>query len=138
MIFNVHIFLLNNASYQRYNETGFSDFCAKMCMYIYIGRGNLYQVIDYQVAIQTYSDQNGEYKIVFPQFFVNLSQFLLYIDLFNKYICIQKIQVAVLDIDICGPSQPRVLGVIGEQVHQSGSGWSPVVSNKYNLINFLC
>ncbi|KAK1123253.1 hypothetical protein K0M31_008883 [Melipona bicolor] len=36
------------------------------------------------------------------------------------------INVAVLDIDICGPSQPRVLGVIGEQVHQSGSGWSPV------------
>ncbi|KAF2893042.1 hypothetical protein ILUMI_13136 [Ignelater luminosus] len=34
--------------------------------------------------------------------------------------------VAVLDIDICGPSQPRVLGVAGEQVHQSGSGWSPV------------
>uniref|UniRef100_A0A182RMQ8 Cytosolic Fe-S cluster assembly factor NUBP1 homolog n=1 Tax=Anopheles funestus TaxID=62324 RepID=A0A182RMQ8_ANOFN len=32
----------------------------------------------------------------------------------------------VLDIDICGPSQPRVLGVLGEQVHQSGSGWSPV------------
>ncbi|XP_053974863.1 cytosolic Fe-S cluster assembly factor NUBP1 homolog isoform X2 [Hylaeus anthracinus] len=36
------------------------------------------------------------------------------------------INVAVLDIDICGPSQPRVLGVLGEQVHQSGSGWSPV------------
>ncbi|XP_050587128.1 cytosolic Fe-S cluster assembly factor NUBP1 homolog isoform X2 [Bombus affinis] len=36
------------------------------------------------------------------------------------------INVAILDIDICGPSQPRVLGVIGEQVHQSGSGWSPV------------
>lgn len=34
--------------------------------------------------------------------------------------------VAVLDIDICGPSQPRVLGVQDEQVHQSGSGWSPV------------
>lgn len=32
----------------------------------------------------------------------------------------------ILDIDICGPSQPRVFGVIGEQVHQSGSGWSPV------------
>lgn len=32
----------------------------------------------------------------------------------------------VLDVDICGPSQPRVFGVIGEQVHQSGSGWSPV------------
>ncbi|XP_008207591.1 cytosolic Fe-S cluster assembly factor NUBP1 homolog isoform X2 [Nasonia vitripennis] len=34
--------------------------------------------------------------------------------------------VAVLDIDICGPSQPRVLGALGEQVHQSASGWSPV------------
>lgn len=32
----------------------------------------------------------------------------------------------VLDIDICGPSQPRMFGVLGEQVHQSGSGWSPV------------
>jgi Mrp family chromosome partitioning ATPase len=38
------------------------------------------------------------------------------------------IQVAILDIDICGPSIPRVMGVLGEQVHQSGSGWSPVVS----------
>ncbi|XP_023288786.1 cytosolic Fe-S cluster assembly factor NUBP1 homolog isoform X2 [Orussus abietinus] len=34
--------------------------------------------------------------------------------------------VAVLDIDICGPSQPRVLGALGEQIHQSASGWSPV------------
>lgn len=34
--------------------------------------------------------------------------------------------VGVLDIDICGPSQPRLLGVLNEQVHQSGSGWSPV------------
>lgn len=33
---------------------------------------------------------------------------------------------SVLDIDICGPSQPRVFGVLDEQVHQSGSGWSPV------------
>ncbi|KAF5280573.1 hypothetical protein FQR65_LT00324 [Abscondita terminalis] len=37
-----------------------------------------------------------------------------------------ELNVAVLDIDICGPSQPRVLGVNGELVHQSGSGWSPV------------
>lgn len=34
--------------------------------------------------------------------------------------------VGVLDIDVCGPSQPRVMGVAGEQVHMSGSGWSPV------------
>lgn len=37
-----------------------------------------------------------------------------------------ELNFGVLDIDICGPSQPRVLGVLGEQVHQSGSGWSPV------------
>lgn len=35
-------------------------------------------------------------------------------------------QVGVLDIDICGPSVPKIFGVEGEQVHQSGSGWSPV------------
>lgn len=32
----------------------------------------------------------------------------------------------ILDLDICGPSQPRILGVENEQVHMSGSGWSPV------------
>ena len=37
-----------------------------------------------------------------------------------------EVNVGVLDIDICGPSLPRILGVEGEQVHQSGSGWSPV------------
>jgi len=35
-------------------------------------------------------------------------------------------QVGILDIDICGPSIPLIFGVDGEQVHQSGSGWSPV------------
>jgi Mrp family chromosome partitioning ATPase len=35
-------------------------------------------------------------------------------------------QVALLDIDICGPSQPRVMGVESATVHQSGSGWSPI------------
>eukprot|EP01137_Pigoraptor_chileana_P019734 Opistho-2@81175 len=39
-------------------------------------------------------------------------------------------QVAVLDIDICGPSIPRVMGVEGEQVHQSSSGWSPVYAGE--------
>ena len=34
--------------------------------------------------------------------------------------------IGVLDIDICGPSMPRVMGVLDEQVHNSGSGWSPV------------
>lgn len=38
----------------------------------------------------------------------------------------EDIQIGVLDIDICGPSIPKVMGLEGEQVHQSGSGWSPV------------
>lgn len=38
----------------------------------------------------------------------------------------QEKQIGVLDVDICGPSLPRILGVEGEQVHQSGSGWSPI------------
>ena len=46
-------------------------------------------------------------------------------------------QVAVLDIDICGPSQPKMLGVENEQVHQSGSGWSPVVSDNVCYNGFL-
>ena len=42
-----------------------------------------------------------------------------------------------MDVDICGPSAPRVMGVEGEQVHQSGSGWSPVVSLQRNLLKLL-
>eukprot|EP00898_Chlorokybus_atmophyticus_P008134 jgi/Chlat1/8321/Chrsp8S08090 len=35
-------------------------------------------------------------------------------------------QVGLLDIDICGPSLPKMLGLEGEEVHQSNLGWSPV------------
>ncbi|XP_050686468.1 cytosolic Fe-S cluster assembly factor nubp1-like [Eriocheir sinensis] len=35
-------------------------------------------------------------------------------------------EVGLLDIDICGPSQPRMLGAAEEKVHSSGAGWSPV------------
>lgn len=38
----------------------------------------------------------------------------------------ENINVGVLDIDLCGPSAPRIFGVLNEQVHQSGSGWSPI------------
>jgi Mrp family chromosome partitioning ATPase len=34
--------------------------------------------------------------------------------------------VGLLDIDICGPSIPRMLGLSDQRVHQSASGWSPV------------
>lgn len=35
-------------------------------------------------------------------------------------------EVAVVDVDICGPSLPRMFGTEGEEVHQSMDGWSPV------------
>ena len=34
--------------------------------------------------------------------------------------------VGLLDVDICGPSIPRMLGVSGRDVHQTVDGWSPV------------
>ncbi|CAJ0593328.1 unnamed protein product [Cylicocyclus nassatus] len=42
-------------------------------------------------------------------------------------------QVAILDVDICGPSQPRMLGVENEEVHDSADGWTPV-SVRENLL----
>eukprot|EP00887_Chlorella_sp_A99_P007980 scaffold12.g7980.t1 len=35
-------------------------------------------------------------------------------------------EVGLLDIDICGPSLPKMLGLEGEEIHQSNLGWSPV------------
>eukprot|EP01084_Bolivina_argentea_P172120 298174_1 len=35
-------------------------------------------------------------------------------------------QVGLLDVDICGPSVPLMLGLIGRDVHRSAAGWSPV------------
>lgn len=37
-----------------------------------------------------------------------------------------EVDVGLLDIDICGPSVPRMLGLEGSDVHRSNSGWSPV------------
>lgn len=34
--------------------------------------------------------------------------------------------IGVIDIDICGPSLPRMMGCQQESVHQSLNGWSPV------------
>jgi Mrp family chromosome partitioning ATPase len=38
----------------------------------------------------------------------------------------QGFQVGLLDVDITGPSVPRMLGLLGHEVHQSAAGWSPV------------
>lgn len=39
--------------------------------------------------------------------------------------------VGILDIDLCGPSIPRVFGLDGNQVHQATSGWVPVYTKPY-------
>ncbi|KAL7276171.1 cytosolic Fe-S cluster assembly factor nbp35 [Rhizina undulata] len=35
-------------------------------------------------------------------------------------------QVGVCDVDICGPSIPRMMGAEDESIHSSSSGWSPI------------
>ena len=44
-----------------------------------------------------------------------------------------QLNIGLLDIDICGPSVPRMLGLEGQEIHQSGSGWSPVFVEDLNL-----
>lgn len=39
--------------------------------------------------------------------------------------------VGLLDVDICGPSIPRMLGVSGRDVHQSADGWTPIFVNEW-------
>eukprot|EP00761_Pharyngomonas_kirbyi_P012202 gb/GECH01012229.1/.p1 GENE.gb/GECH01012229.1/~~gb/GECH01012229.1/.p1 ORF type:complete len:316 (+),score=88.46 gb/GECH01012229.1/:1-948(+) len=34
-------------------------------------------------------------------------------------------EIGLLDLDLCGPSIPRMLGLEGEQLHQSNTGWTP-------------
>ena len=34
--------------------------------------------------------------------------------------------IGVLDVDLCGPSVPKILGVEGKSVHQASEGWVPV------------
>ena len=43
------------------------------------------------------------------------------------------LRVGLLDVDICGPSIPLMLGLKGQTVHQSGSGWSPVYVTQEGL-----
>jgi len=39
------------------------------------------------------------------------------------------LKVGILDIDLCGPSIPRMLGVDGQEVHQHSGGWLPVYTS---------
>ncbi|KAJ2059449.1 cytosolic Fe-S cluster assembly factor nbp35 [Coemansia sp. S146] len=35
-------------------------------------------------------------------------------------------EVGVVDIDVCGPSVPKIMGCEREEIHRSSNGWSPV------------
>lgn len=39
------------------------------------------------------------------------------------------LKVGILDVDLTGPSMPKVLGLEGRQVHQGSNGWIPVYAN---------
>jgi len=43
----------------------------------------------------------------------------------------RNMDVGLLDVDICGPSVPRMLGIQGQEVHQSSEGWSPIYVNEH-------
>jgi Mrp family chromosome partitioning ATPase len=48
----------------------------------------------------------------------------------------EDVQVGVMDIDITGPSLPRIMGADGEQIHESSSGWTPIyVRDNLSLIS---
>lgn len=38
-------------------------------------------------------------------------------------------QVGILDVDLCGPSIPRMLGADQQAVHQCDAGWVPVYTD---------
>lgn len=42
------------------------------------------------------------------------------------FACDEATQTAVMDIDVCGPSIPTILGLRNQLIHASSSGWSPV------------
>ncbi|KAJ0251272.1 hypothetical protein HA466_0136200 [Hirschfeldia incana] len=45
-------------------------------------------------------------------------------------------RVGLMDLDICGPSLPKMLGLEGNRIHQSNYGWSPVyVDNNLGVVS---
>ena len=47
------------------------------------------------------------------------------------------LKVGVLDIDLCGPSVPRMLGLHGQEVHQSEAGWCPVYTDSSQTLGVM-
>jgi len=47
------------------------------------------------------------------------------------------LKVGILDIDLCGPSVPRILGVNGSEIHQSSQGWLPVYTDQSKSLGVM-
>ncbi|XP_065887489.1 cytosolic Fe-S cluster assembly factor NUBP2 homolog [Dysidea avara] len=48
-----------------------------------------------------------------------------------------KKKVGVLDVDLCGPSIPRMLNVEGQDVHQCPTGWVPVYTRADKMLSVM-
>ncbi|KAK2097304.1 Nucleotide-binding protein 2 [Saguinus oedipus] len=46
-------------------------------------------------------------------------------------------KVGILDVDLCGPSIPRMLGAQGRAVHQCDRGWAPVFLDREQSISLM-
>ncbi|KAI9307071.1 cytosolic Fe-S cluster assembly factor CFD1 [Cunninghamella echinulata] len=46
-------------------------------------------------------------------------------------------KVGVLDVDLTGPSIPRMLGLDGKKVHQASQGWVPVYADEKQLLSCM-
>ena len=44
-------------------------------------------------------------------------------------------RVAILDVDLTGPSMPKILGLSQHKVHQGSNGWIPVYADMSSLSN---
>ena len=42
----------------------------------------------------------------------------------------EKINVGLVDVDVCGPSIPQMTGTLGESIHRSNTGWQPVYASE--------
>jgi len=47
------------------------------------------------------------------------------------------LRVGLLDIDLCGPSVPRMLGLQGREVHQHEAGWLPVYTDSSQTLGVI-
>ncbi len=47
------------------------------------------------------------------------------------------LKVGLLDIDLCGPSIPKMLGLQSHQVHQSDLGWIPVYTDSSQTLGVM-